>query len=82
MVRMGKHVHGLHSLDAIIGVEQRQVARLRSRVAAHVDDPLGRGTQDHPDDRFVDARTRRVEDDDVGAAATNSSQSTCFMSPA
>ena len=79
MVRMGKHVHGLHSLDAIIGVEQRQVARLRSRVAAHVDDPLGRGTQDHPDDRFVDARTRRVEDDDVG---TNSSQSTCFMSPA
>ena len=30
MVRMGKHVHGLHSLDAIIGVEQRQVARLRT----------------------------------------------------
>lgn len=58
MVRMGEHVHGLHGLDAIIGVEQRQVARLRGRVAAHIDDPLGCGTQDHPDDRFVDARPR------------------------
>lgn len=51
MVRVGKHVDGLHGLDAVGGVHQLEVAGLRGGVAAHIDDPFGRGAQDdfdHP----------------------------------
>ena len=65
MVRVGEHVDRLHRLDPVGAAHQRQVAGLRGGVAAHVDDPLRRGAQDHVENRLVDTRTRRVEDDDI-----------------
>ena len=68
VVRVGEHIDGLHRFDAVVGVEQRQVAGLRGGVAAHVDDPPGRGAQEDFDHRFIDARTRRIENHDIGTA--------------
>ena len=65
---MREHVHRLHRLHAVGTVHQRQVARLRRRIAAHVDDPLRRRAQDHVDHRLVHPGPRRVEDDDVRMA--------------
>ena len=84
VVCVGKHVHRLHGLHTVGTVQKRQVAGLRSRIAAHVDDPPGCGTQDDLDDRLIDSRTGRVEDNDVGTAVRldERSSSTSFMSPA
>ena len=68
VVRVGEHVDGLYRFDAVGAVHERQVARLRGGIAAHVDDPLGGGAQDDVDHGLVDPRARRIEDDDVGAA--------------
>ena len=42
VVRLREHIHGLDGRHAVVGVEERQVAGLRGRVAADIDDALRR----------------------------------------
>ena len=84
MVGMGEHIDRLHGSDPIIGVEQRQVARLRGGIATHINDARRSGPPDHLDDRLIDTRTRRIENNDVGVpvGSDEASSNTAFISPA
>ena len=68
VVGMGEHIYRLHLFDAVEFVQQREVARLRGRIAAHVNDPFGRGAEYSPQNVLVHACAGRVEYDNVGPA--------------
>ena len=68
MVCMWKHIDGLYSGDAILHIEQLQVARLCSRVATYIDNAFRLCKQDDVDYILVHAGTRWVGDDNIGTA--------------
>ena len=61
MVRMRKHVDGLHGFDGVLAVEQRQIARLSSRIATHIYYGAGSGVENHVDYILVHACPGRVD---------------------
>ena len=65
MPRAREHVEGL-DVAARVGPreEPRRVPRLRRRLAGHVDDPPRREGQEPPEEARVEARARRVDDND------------------
>ena len=68
MVCMWEHIDGLYGGDAILHIEQLQVARLCGGIAAYVNNTLRLCKQDDVDYILVHAGTRRVGDDDIGTA--------------
>ena len=65
---MWEHVHGLHGLHPILGVEHLQVACLCGRVAADVYHPLRCGVEDGLHHIGMHTSPWRVGDDDVGTS--------------
>ena len=68
MVGVREHVDGLYVCNAIFSVQERQVARLRRRVTAHIDQDFGRGIQDHFYHIFMHAGSWRVDDHHIRSA--------------
>ena len=67
MVRMRKHVDGLHGFDGVLAVEQRQIARLSSRIATHIYYGAGSGVENHVDYILVHAiRDARINSEANG----------------
>src|SRR6266540_803018 len=66
--RVGEHVHGLHPLQAIAAADElAQVPCQRRRIARNVDDARGCHLQERAQRLRVEARARRVRNDDLGA---------------
>ncbi len=65
VLRVRKHIHGLHLLHAVLRVEQGEIAGLRGGVATHIDDARHLQLQQLLDDVRVHAGARRVGDDDI-----------------
>ena len=65
MMRMGKHIYGLDACHAVIGIENGDVARLRSRITTYIHNPLRRSTEYGTCDVLVDTGSGRIEDHDV-----------------
>ena len=65
---VGEHVNWLYAKDAVLHIEQAEVAGLCGGVTAHVDDALGLGKENGVDDIIVHTGTGRVGNDDIGTA--------------
>ena len=70
MLGVGEHVDGLHGGDAVFAVEQRQVARLRGRIATYIHYSFRFGGENHVDYIGVHAGAWRVDYHHVGTAVT------------
>ena len=60
---MREHVDRLNASNLILLIEQLQVTCLRGRIAADIDDTLGRSEKDGIDDVLMHACARRIGDD-------------------
>ncbi len=68
MVGVGKHVDRLHGRNTVFRIEELQVTRLRSRVAADIHDAVRCGIENHIDYIFVHTCARGVDYHYIGAA--------------
>ena len=68
MMGVWEHIDRLHALHTILRIEQRQVARLCSRIATHIDDAPGQGKQNGLDHIVVHTGAGRVGNNHIGAA--------------
>ena len=62
---VGEHVHRLHGRNAVIPAQDGQITRLRGRIATDIDHALGCGLEDNIGHIRVNARPRRIQDDDI-----------------
>lgn len=68
MLGMGEHVYGLNGHYVVTFGENREIASLRGRVAADIDDSFRSGPQYDLGNVRMDAGTRGIKDDDLRAA--------------
>ena len=62
-----KHIHRLHGIHAIVGIQVLQVTSLSSRVTTHIDDTLRGSSENSFHDIRMHPCTGRVGDDDIRA---------------
>ena len=68
MLCLREHVDGLDLFNAVFLSQDGEVAGLRGRVAAHINDPWGSDLQELTNNLFVHAGAGRIGDDDVRTA--------------
>src|SRR5690554_4125878 len=67
VVGMRKHIHRLHTGNAVAYIQQLQITRLGGRVTAHIYDLIGSRIQDGLYHIGMHSGTRRIGNDDIAA---------------